>query len=431
MTGCALGHRQRGRTDLFEFGRDAAVEHIAVPASPQFGEQVAKLVDEQGGRGRHPAVEAAQCAAQPPDADPELMDVFHPKRPVAVDESDRIVGYVGEAFVDHLPERLDNARFGRVFGPRSLAHPPERRALGQAVAAFGLAARIVDETKPLSPPFREGKHRDGRSRNQFELDFPDPQPRALRKKPPFVEGDLDDRALGADPARNPPDLGLEAHVEPESVLLRISQDLRQLVADLGTGMGCHIVAWAGADRLMFETLDGAVPARLQGLYPAATLAAQSPGDARLGQPAVFRVEIAGGKRASLEAGRFARHFGRQGRTRLPRDKELQFDFGVGAHRTASLHSRSAARRRAGTRTILAVRLSNRAPGGPRRQEAATAARPGESCLRAPTCAGDFAAGGRQAVATPWSQLENWAWSTTVGGLRADRPGARGQPPWSI
>ena len=99
----------------------------------------------------HPALETAQRAAQPADAHTKLVNMFDELIRITLRHADGVARDVRQAFIEDEAERLGRRRLAGVARPASLAYRWKGHAVGQAVAAFGLAARLVDEPEPLAP----------------------------------------------------------------------------------------------------------------------------------------------------------------------------------------------------------------------------------------------------------------------------------------
>ena len=269
-----------------------------------------------------------------------------PQRRITFEQPDRIAGDLGQAVVEDGAEGLQRIGVLRVVEAASLAHRREALTLRQPVAALGLAARVVDQAEALAPALDQRQHALDRTRHELELELPDPGPGVAGDQPAFVEGHLDHRAAGADPAGGAPHLGAVAHPHLQAVGAGALEQHQQAVTDAGAGMLERLGDRSRADHLMLEAFQRIGATGLQRLDPAAPLAAQAPGDAVARQAAILGVEVHGRQRASLQRGRTARHLGGQGLPNGRRDEELEFDFLGCAHAVSWATGRLPARARA-------------------------------------------------------------------------------------
>ncbi len=141
----------------------------------------------------------------------------------------------------------------------------------------------------------------------FELQFAQRQAATGGQDPTLVQGQFDARGAHAHDAPRAAHVGLEDRAQHG----RIAQHRSQPSVRGGAGVACKIDRRRDAARrrrhrhLVLQPLQQAFALALDGLQPAAAVAAQAHGHAGRGQPAIGRIEV--DRAHALRAGRRCRH----------------------------------------------------------------------------------------------------------------------------
>jgi hypothetical protein len=200
-----------------------------------------------------------------------------------------------------------------------------RGALGEAAAAFGLAAVVQHQRVAFDQQQGQREHVVDRPALEFQFHLAQRLAALPGQDLAFVNGDFDDATRGAcDVADLALELGAELGLQLVLEGLEHRPKSRAFERPPFKGRACN----RELDFLALVQARAAAAAALGGLQPVLAVAAQAQANARLGKRALRRVEVDVVQLMACGAGAAPQRVGAQCGERVRGQPELEFDFHV-------------------------------------------------------------------------------------------------------